>query len=90
MRISYRIPMVLAGVVAATVSLTGIAAATDYVPNHEGDPAYGHHRDRSGADHYGKLYSKPVGGSSGASGTQPKRDGGELSPESLTRTFLPY
>jgi hypothetical protein len=82
--------MVLAGVVVATVSLAGIAAPTDYVPNHEGDPSYGHHRDSSGADHYGKLYSKPVGGSSGASRTQPKREGGELSPVGLTRTFLPY
>lgn len=90
MTISYRIPLVLAGVVAATVSLAGVAAATDYVPNHDGDSVYGHHRDSSGADHYGKLYSKPVGSSSGTPKTQPKREGNELSPGGLTRTFLPY
>lgn len=90
MRNSVRVVLAIAGATAATVSLAGVAVAQEYVPGHDGDPAYGHHRDHSGADHYGKLYSKPVGSSSGNSSPSPERSGDDLDPGTVTRTFLPY
>ncbi|HEX4246555.1 MAG TPA: hypothetical protein VH008_01715 [Pseudonocardia sp.] len=94
MRNSIRILTAMVGASVATVSLAGVAVAKEYVPGHEGDPAYEHHRDHSGADHYGKLYSKPVGGSSSSSssdsGAPSERSGDDLGPGDLTRTFLPY
>lgn len=85
-----RVGLIAAVAVCGTLGMVGMASARDYVPGHDRDPAYGHHRDSSGADHYGPLYSKPMGSPAGGSGdTAEPSSNDNLSPDTLMRTFVP-
>jgi hypothetical protein len=82
-----RLALVGALAVLGVAAGAGLAAASDPPPGHNGDPKYGHHRDGSGRDHYGKLYNKPVPAE--PQPAPPDNSGfNDLTPGQLGHTFL--